>query len=175
MPQTLDYVRKLPIIVAIANSTQNDEPSPWLIGLQIQIRNSQSEIFLSLYSLRGDSVVPPDYVQLLSGRVARKQRRCFHEVDKRSRSSTLLFVGAVNQASQLAQIYQDLRDQPATLPAHDLRWREGMKLFKELPSCLELRVTMLNHVIGFRKSNREDVGHRCTFLWRDPGADEFGR
>ena len=38
-----------------------------------------------------------------------------------------------------------------------------MKSFKELPSCLEIRVTVSNHVIGFRRSNREDVGHCCTF------------
>lgn len=45
-----------------------------------------------------------------------------------------------------------------------------MKSFKELPSRIEIRVTLLNHGIGFRISNREDVGHRCTFLWCDPGA-----
>lgn len=173
MPQTLDYVRKLPIIVAIANSTQNDEPSPWLIGLQIQIRNSQSEIFLSLYSLRGDSVVPPDYVQLLSGRVARKQRRCFHEVDKRSRPSTLFFVGAINQAPQFTQVYQYLRHQPATLPANGLRRRKGMKAFKELTGRLETRVTMLDRVNRFVRSNREDVGHRDTFLFCGPWRSGF--
>ena len=68
-------------------------------------------MFLALYSPRSDSVVSADDVQLLSARVAREQGRCFHEVDKRSRPSTLLFVGAVNQSPQFAQIYQYLRHQ----------------------------------------------------------------
>jgi len=85
-------------------------------------------------------------------------------VDKRSRPSTLLFVGAVDQAPQLTQIYQDLRHQTATAPVQCARWREGMETFKELPSHVETRVTR------FVRSNREDVSHRRTFLVY-PGAE----
>jgi len=55
-------------------------------------------------------------------------------VDERSGPPTLLFIGAVNESPQLAQIYQHLWHQPATPAAQISIWREGMKTFKELPS-----------------------------------------
>ena len=74
-------------------------------------------------------------------------------MDKCSRPAALFFVRAVNQASQLTQIYQHLRHQPWTLPAHCLWWCEGMKLFKELAGGFETRVTTSDWF-------REDVSHR---------------
>ena len=95
-------------------------------------------------------------------RIAREQRRRFHEVNKRSRSPTLLFVRAINQSPQLAQIYQYLRHQPGDTGGADVdRRREGMKSFKELPSWFEIRVTWSKLSNWRVHSNRDDVGHRC--------------
>jgi hypothetical protein len=46
-----------------------------------------------------------------------------------------------------------------------------MKAFKELPSCLETRITTLDCVNGLLKSGQEDVGHLSTFPLRDPCTD----
>jgi late competence protein required for DNA uptake (superfamily II DNA/RNA helicase) len=58
-------------------------------------------------------------------------------MDKRSRPSTLLFVGVVNQAAQFADIYKHLGHNSATVTAQGARRREGMKAFKELSSSLK--------------------------------------
>ena len=49
-----------------------------------------------------------------------------------------------------------------------------MKTFKELPSRVETRVTILNRVNRFVRSNREDVGHRYAFLFCGPGVSVSG-
>jgi hypothetical protein len=55
-----------------------------------------------------------------------------------------------------------------SIPACPSRWREGMKAFKELPSRVEIRVRRLDRVNWFVRTNREDVGHRYTFLLGGP-------
>jgi len=86
-------------------------------------------------------------------------------VDERSRPPTLLFIGAINESPQLAQIYQYLRDQPATLAAQISIWREGMKTFKELPSWVEIRGTWTKLLNWRAHSNRDNVGHAAFLVW----------
>src|SRR6476660_1538206 len=86
---------------------------------------------LAFYSSGGDAVITADYVQLPSAWIGGQHRPRVHEMNECSRSSALRFVGAIDQASQLAQLHQHLGHRAATVTAYDTWRRERMKLFKQ--------------------------------------------
>src|SRR5882724_687792 len=81
-------------------------------------------------SSRCNPVTPPNDVKLGSLRVAGKPRSLLHKVDVGSLASLCSFVGAVNQAAQIAELNQHLRDESPAGCANNFRRLEAMEEMK---------------------------------------------
>src|SRR4030095_7319126 len=104
-------------------------------------------------SPRCNAVTSTNDIKLISLRVAGEPRRPLHKMDVGSSASLCSLVGAVDQAAQIAEMHQHLRNAPLAGRANNPRRVEAMEEMKSRSRFVQTLGTMFGATLVRRTTD----------------------